>query len=299
MQINSDDEHTQEATSTTGGGGTLWEMLMEDDDDDDDSSTEEEQQQLLLASAAIAASNTCLEELSTRAPYDFVRNRLNWGQHAFHLVYEERFRRNYRMSSESFNKLCNMIRPVMQHDEEMSRRATGTNPITVEIMLHCLLRFLAGSSYHCIRIIAGISEPSFYRFVYRCAESILAIPELGYHFPTTEQELSTAASDFAEISMNNLIRGCVGCIDGLLLRITAPRARETANGRAYYSGHYRDFGINVQAVCDSNCRFIFAALAVCDKSTRTTPSDCMLHPSGRSASTNEFNCGLSCSFFHK
>jgi DDE superfamily endonuclease len=47
----------------------------------------------------------------------------------------------------------------------------------------------------------------------------------------------------------------------LLLRITAPKSREAKNGTSYYSGHYRDFGINVQAICDSNCRFIFAALA--------------------------------------
>lgn len=82
-----------------------------------------------------------------------------------------------------------------------------------------------------------------------------------YHFPDTEEEIAAACTDFAEISTQNLIRGCVGCIDGLLLRITAPKSREAKNGTSYYSGHYRDFGINVQAICDSNCRFIFAALA--------------------------------------
>jgi len=237
---------------------------MDDDDDDDDeeeeddSSTEEKQ---LLAAAAIAASTTCIEQLYSRAPFDFVRDRLCWQQHAQELVYEDRFHCNYRMSLESFTKLCDLIRPVLQLDEEMSRRATGKDPISVEIMLHCLLRFLGGSSYHCIRIIAGISEPSFYRIVYKCARAILSVNELEYHFPETEQEISDAASNFAKLSGPNLVRGCVGCIDGLLLRITAPRARDAQNGKAYYSGHYRDFGINVQAICDSHCRFIFAALA--------------------------------------
>ena len=59
-----------------------------DDEDDDDSSTEEKQ---LLAAAAIAASTTCIEQLYSRAPFEFVRNRLRWQQHALELVYEDRF----------------------------------------------------------------------------------------------------------------------------------------------------------------------------------------------------------------
>jgi len=37
---------------------------------------------------------------------------------------------------------------------------------------------------------------------------------------------------------------------------------ETGNIEAYFSGQYQAFGINLQAVCDHECRFIYAAIAV-------------------------------------
>jgi hypothetical protein len=33
------------------------------------------------------------------------------------------------------------------------------------------------------------------------------------------------------------------------------------NPESYYSGHYSTHGLNVQAVCDVRCRFIFFAVA--------------------------------------
>ena len=35
----------------------------------------------------------------------------------------------------------------------------------------------------------------------------------------------------------------------------------TGNLKAYFSGHYQTYGINVQAACDHKCRFAYAALA--------------------------------------
>ena len=31
--------------------------------------------------------------------------------------------------------------------------------------------------------------------------------------------------------------------------------------KAYFSGHYKTYRLNVQAVCDHKCRFVYAALA--------------------------------------
>ena len=52
---------------------------------------------------------------------------------------------------------------------------------------------------------------------------------------------------------------CGGC--SMLLQIHTPAEFETGNVKAYFSGHYQDYGINVQAACDSKCRFVYAALA--------------------------------------
>jgi len=58
-------------------------------------------------------------------------------------------------------KLCDIISPKITDNDEMSRVRTGKNAITVEIMLHCLLRWLSGGSYLDIRLNAGISPANF------------------------------------------------------------------------------------------------------------------------------------------
>jgi len=46
-----------------------------------------------------------------------------------------------------------------------------------------------------------------------------------------------------------------------LLQIKVPKSSETRNAKAYFSGHYQTYGINVQAACAHKCRFVYAALA--------------------------------------
>jgi len=40
-----------------------------------------------------------------------------------------------------------------------------------------------------------------------------------------------------------------------------PSSSDTGNFKAYFSGHYPNYRINVQAACDYKCRFVNAALA--------------------------------------
>ena len=61
-------------------------------------------------------------------------------------------------------------------------RAGGYGIITTEMMLHCVLRFLSGTPCHDIRDKIGMSEPSFYRVLYRCIDAILNLDGLEYHF---------------------------------------------------------------------------------------------------------------------
>ena len=91
--------------------------------------------------------------------------------------------------------------------------------------------------------------------------AIVLCDALSFSMPTTEDELDCAAEDFKSISFNSVIDGCVGCLDGFLLSIQTPSKRETGNVKAYFSGHYQCYGINVQAACDSKCRFISVAVA--------------------------------------
>jgi len=63
------------------------------------------------------------------------------------------------------------------------------------------------------------------------------------------------------LSSQGAIKGCVACLDWFLLKIKVPAKDETGNVKAYFSGHYQTYGINVQAACDHKRRFVYAALA--------------------------------------
>ncbi len=84
---------------------------------------------------------------------------------------------------------------------------------------------------------------------------------LAINFPNPIEELKDSAQGFQKISSGRIIDGCVACVDGMLLSIWIPSANETGNVIASYSGHYAEFGINIQAGCDSNCHFVHVAVA--------------------------------------
>ena len=89
------------------------------------------------------------------------------GKHIQELAVEgpEAFLKMYRMEYSTFMKLCDIICPEIMFNDEMARVRTGKDDITVEIMLHCLLRWLSGGSYLYIRLSAGISLAKFYSCV--------------------------------------------------------------------------------------------------------------------------------------
>jgi len=91
-------------------------------------------------------------------------------------------------------------------------------------------------------------------------DAILDSAELAYKFPETAQELNEPTQGFAALSSHGAIKGCVACLDGYLLQIKVPAKAETGNVKAYFSGHYQTYGINIQATCDHQCRFVYAAL---------------------------------------
>jgi hypothetical protein len=53
----------------------------------------------------------------------------------------------------------------------------------------------------------------------------------------------------------------VGVLDGILVKIHAPTAKESENVLAYFSGHYKCDGLNVQAMADHLGRFFFSVAA--------------------------------------
>ncbi len=85
--------------------------------------------------------------------------------------------------------------------------------------------------------------------------------QLNYTFLSISHELDDIASNFKQHSTSGVMDGCVGCLNGIPVQIKTPSADETGNVKAYFSGHYWAYEVNVQVVCDSQCCFIYAVVA--------------------------------------
>jgi len=230
----------------------FYNFLMEDDSDDED----QQRVKLLIFLAAIS------NDYTSRKTY-YVRDRIEWDAHVAKLNFEspKAFLQMYRMDLASFNKLCSWLDPFLSVDPVMSRVRTGKGAIVIEVVLHCLLRWLAGGSHLDIRIMAGISVPSFFTCIHKCVHAVLQCNQLAIKFPRSVDEIEQSAKSFRNFSTDGVIDGCVACLDGMLLPIQTPSSTETGNVMAYYSGHYAEYGLNIQAACDSMCRFVYVSVA--------------------------------------
>ena len=65
-------------------------------------------------------------------------------------------------------------------------------------------------------------------------DAILNCKNLHYHFPSTPEAFDEVSAGFADITSNGLIQGCVGCMDGLLLRISAPTLKQAKNAKSFF-----------------------------------------------------------------
>jgi DDE superfamily endonuclease len=185
--------------------------------------------------------------------------RMCWEAYCEKHVQRWTFKQRLRMSKQSFDLLLSYVRHYLVVNEEMANMRGGS--ICPEICLYCTIRWLAGGSYLDITDICGISKASFYRVIWKTITAIVLAPELAIAWPESPEAIQDNMADFASISFSCAINNCVGVGDGFLLRIKLPSKRDAKNIRSFFSGHYQCYGLNIQAVCDRHCRFIFMAVA--------------------------------------
>lgn len=189
------------------------------------------------------------------------RERMNWQSHVNHLLKEGSFRSFYRMQYESFCELVRLLSPSLMVSVKQGRnRNQGGDHVYVELIVHVMLRYLAGGSYHDIRVTAGLAKSTFFSCLHRGVKAVNNCKELALKFPTLASELKESAMNFAAKSHGGSLDGCIAALDGWLCRIQVPPAAETMNKASYFSGHYQCHGLNVQAACDAACRFIFLSI---------------------------------------
>jgi hypothetical protein len=98
------------------------------------------------------------------------------------------------------------------------------------------LRWLAGGAWQDIEQVFDVSRASFYRCKDLFLVAVIGCPRLDIHFPKTKDELDEQASPFESVSHHGIIRGCIGAIDGILIRTIMPAGKKATD---YFSGHYK------------------------------------------------------------
>ena len=185
------------------------------------------------------------------------QQRLDWDTYVANNKHRHLFKRHLRMSYESFRTLMLLIDDHQKEVDTKMAEIRGGEVIK-ELRLYAALRYMAGASYSDICFFCGISKSTFYRILW---ETIHAINKaIKIEFPESAEHCAILAAGFESLSYRAILKNVIGVLDGYLLHIVTPRKKRKRNVRSYFSGHYQMYGINIQACCDANGKFIFLGI---------------------------------------
>ena len=179
--------------------------------------------------------------------------RLDWKEHVRQLVHEDSFENEYGMTLSCFNELVNILSPKLKKKEYNCRDEI----ITVEHIVANGLHILGGGQPKDQRHIFGMSRDASYKSFCSFLDAVNSAPELDIKMPNTAEEWNALYHEYRRKSNNELMAGCVGCLDGFFQRTNKPTKSEVANVISYYSGHYESYGINCQACVRINLQFMY------------------------------------------
>jgi hypothetical protein len=99
-------------------------------------------------------------KLHRKAP--LIHKYLNWTAHVKQMHREGQFNRMYQVRYKSFRKLLSLLSPYLTVDAKQgSFHNHGMGHVSPELILHCLLCYLAGRLHDNILVLTGIAKPTF------------------------------------------------------------------------------------------------------------------------------------------
>jgi hypothetical protein len=180
---------------------------------------------------------------------------LDWISHIQKCLHENSFHQKYRMSHQAFCKLVSILRPKLERDHLKASRGLYINP---HVVVAIGIRYLVGEPYTALNDIANISTTSVYRLRNQFISALLSEDQLKIKLPEDAEEWERVRQGFENVSSFRLFKNTVGAMDGFFTLIVQPLVADCNNNpMAYISGHYGQFGLNCQAVCDARECFLF------------------------------------------
>ena len=185
--------------------------------------------------------------------------RVSWAVHSASCQHIGNFYSYYHMTLEKFEILYTMVGPVLERCAIKASNATLMGPVEGRVKFACALRILFGEKIKSLVQIFHISLASVKLAYKEGVDAIVNCEALHFGGTATLHECETRSAGFKQRSnYPEIFAHCVSCVDGLAVRISCPK--EETNQRAYYSGHKKFYCLNLQAACDSNCKFTHFSL---------------------------------------
>ncbi len=227
------------------------------------------------------------EQKSDAARNRKCRQRRSWNQFQEYLT-DRQFRRYFRMERKCFDYLCErIIENVGERDfkseaylrDFRNLEATGDDKpnqtnilhahehttggfVSGEVKLALTLRLLAGGSYMDLALLFEVGFSTSYEIFHKVIKDWILDDRLvkinGVDYCEDDNRLRKVARDFATAS-RNVINGCIGAIDGWVVKIRRPRRWKDLEGGdpASFFSRKGFFGINVQAIVDRKKRILY------------------------------------------
>jgi DDE superfamily endonuclease len=169
-------------------------------------------------------------------------------------------RRAYRMEPTSFWKLCTMLRPFfVKPSKKKCRNGAKNGLIPLPTKISVALRYFAGGSPYDISVVHGISHTDVFRNVWQVVDAVNKCQELGFRYPTDHAEQQKIADGFKRVSCG-IFDCCAGAIDGILIWLERPSGKHCdvsgCGAKKFFCGRKKKFGLNMQATCDHEKRFL-------------------------------------------
>jgi hypothetical protein len=170
-------------------------------------------------------------------------------------------RRAYRMEPASFWKLCQLLRPFLVKQSLKKRHKNGAKNglIPLPTKVSVALRYFAGGSPYDISVVHGISHTDVFRNIWVVVDAVNKCPELEFRYPSDHLEQQKIADGFKRIS-RGIFNCCAGAIDGILIWLERPSGKHCklseCGAKKFFCGRKKKFGLNMQATCDHEKRFL-------------------------------------------
>ena len=247
-----------------------WDTDGESDEEDEEEYKKTmKRQRLLLAATLTVMADLPEGNLGPRGPKRRSRMFFVWSEHCAQFN-EREFKERYRLTLESFNKLLELLRPLLQTvNSEMAERSKPwceEPAVAPEARLAICLRYLAGGQMTDLRIIYFVSKAQGYESVWRCVDAINSkLSPLDPLGPggcyVDEDKMATIERDFRAASRSAWFKGCIGALDGCDFAQFSPGVA-VPNPMRYFVERKGKYCILCIAICDHLRRYLWWDMSV-------------------------------------